>query len=478
MVRPFGKSPFWGKYILGKLKRVRGGKGMKERYDAIVIGAGPAGSQAAEILGKKNWKVAIIESFGYGGTCPLRGCNPKKVMAAVTEHIAKNEQLKGLGLVSDSRIDWSELQAFKRKFTEPIPEAKEASLKKAGVETLHGTASFIDENTVQVGERELTSDKILIATGAKPFELPIEGSEHLAYSDDFIELEALPKRIVFIGGGYISFEFAHIAARSGAEVTILQRGEHVLEGFNQRLVERLVKETEKIGVQIACNQSAKKVEKTDEGYRVVTESKIGDEFWDADLIVAATGRVPNIDELNLEKAKVKYDKGGIIVNPFMQSTTNPRVYSAGDVADTGAPQLTPIAGLDANIVIENWIHGNEKKASYDQIPSVVFTYPKLGEVGVSVEDAKKRGSRVKILDFDMSEWFNYKIENDQSAYGKVIIDKETDCILGAHIISGEADQIINMFALCIQLKIKAEDIQKVIYAFPSPGSDFSRLVGK
>lgn len=451
---------------------------MKERYDAIVIGAGPAGSQAAEVLGKKNWKVAIIESFGYGGTCPLRGCNPKKVMAAVTEHIAKNEQLKGLGLVSESSIDWSELQAFKRRFTEPIPEAKEASLKEAGVETLHGTASFIDEKTVQIEGRQLTSDKILIATGAKPFELPIEGAEHLAYSDDFIELETLPKRIVFIGGGYISFEFAHIAARSGAEVTILQRGDHVLEGFNQRLVERLVKETEKIDIQVACNQSAKRVEKTDDGYRVITDGRTGEEFWDADLIIAATGRVPNIEELDLDQAKVKHDKGGIVVNPFMQSTTNPHVYAAGDVANTGAPQLTPIAGLDADIVIENWIHGNEQKASYDQIPSVVFTYPKLGEVGISVEDAKKLGSRVKILDFDMSKWFNYRIQNDESAYGKVIIEKSTDLILGAHIISGEADQIINMFTTCIQLKIKAEDIQKVIYAFPSPGSDFPRLTGK
>lgn len=448
---------------------------MATNYDAIIIGSGPAGSEAASILGRRNWKIAIIEEDGYGGTCPLRGCNPKKIMAAVTEFTTKNEQLEGSGLISDTKIDWKDLIAYKRKFIEPIPEGKEKSLQKDGVVTYHGTASFIDDRTLSVGGEELSSDKILIATGAKPFKLPIEGAEHLAYSDDFLELDSLPEKIIFIGGGYISFEFAHIAARSGADVTILQRGDSVLEGFDKELVDILLKESEKIGIHVECGQSAKKLEKTDAGYKVIAETDDGDKEWEADLVIAAAGRTPNTESLNLDNAKVKHDKTGIIVNPFMQSTTNPYVYAAGDVAATEAPQLTPIAGYDARVVIENWIRGNEKKTEYKHIPSIVFTYPRLGEVGMSVEEAKNRGTRVKITDYDMSEWFSYKIVNDKSARAKVIIDRGTGEILGAHIIGGEADQLINIFAICVQLKIKAEDLRKVIYAFPSPGSDMKKL---
>ncbi|WLV25463.1 NAD(P)/FAD-dependent oxidoreductase [Aciduricibacillus chroicocephali] len=451
---------------------------MTERYDAIIIGSGPAGSQAAAELGRRNWKVAIIEEDGFGGTCPLRGCNPKKIMAAVTEFVTKNAQLQGAGLVSDTRIDWKELIQYKRKFIEPVPKAKEKSLRQQGVETIHGKASFVNDKTIRVAGRELMSEKILIATGAKPAKLPIDGLEHLATSDDFLELETLPKRLIFIGGGYISFEFAHIAARSGADVTILQRGDRVLEGFEHDFVDILVKESEKIGIRVECGQSAKRVEKVDGGYKVITETGDTEAEWEGDLVIAAAGRSPNIDELNLEDAKVKYDKSGIIVNPFMQSTTNPYVYSAGDVASTGAPQLTPIAGYDASVVIENWIRGNERKTVYQDIPSVVFTYPALGEVGMSVAEAKEKGSRVKINEYDLSNWFSYKIVNDQAARAKVIINRATGEILGAHIISGEADQLINMFALCIQLKIKAEDIRKVIYAFPSPGSDMQSLTAE
>lgn len=444
---------------------------MNEVYDGIVIGSGPAGSTTAKKLAEKGWKIAVVEEDRFGGTCPLKGCVPKKILAAVAEMRTRISRYEEAGLIAESRIDWPKLQAFKRRFIEPVPFQKERDLQHSGITTYRGHAAFAGQQTVEVNGHILFAKRILIATGAKPLELPIEGREHIRYSDDFLDLPELPRRIMFIGGGYISFEFAHIAASCGSEVHILQRGPSVLEGFDEELVQRLVVESEKIGIQVHLQAAAKTVVQHEKGYTVRTDCNGVSQEFEADLVVAAAGRKPNLEGLALEKAHVKYDKQGIAVNPFMQSVSNPHVYAAGDVAGNGSPQLMPIAHLDADAVVYNWLNGNEQIPDYRPVPSVVFTTPKLASVGLSVNEAAEAGHSVDVLDLDISEWFTYRLGGEKNAKAKMILDRNEGHILGAHIVSDEADQLINLFGLCCQLKLNVKDLQQLAFAFPTPGSD-------
>jgi glutathione reductase (NADPH) len=231
------------------------------RFDVIVIGVGMAGLSVAHKAASAGKKVAVVDSRPYGGTCALRGCDPKKVLVGAAEVVDWQRRMTGHGVSGEARIDWGELMAFKRTFTEPVPQKLETNLDKQGVATYHGETRFIGPNRLQVGEDTLTGEHIVIAAGAKPRELGIPGAECVSTSTDFLELEALPKRIIFIGGGYISFEFAHIAARAGAEVTILHRSERPLQGFDPDLVARLVDASSELGIDVRVNTEVTAVEK-------------------------------------------------------------------------------------------------------------------------------------------------------------------------------------------------------------------------
>src|SRR5258708_30657763 len=221
---------------------------MERKFDLIVIGTGAAGSAAAYKCRKAGWDVAIIDSRPFGGTCALRGCDPKKVLVGAAELIDWTRLMEGKGVsAKDAQIDWPSLMRFKKTFTEPVPQNMEKGYAKAGIATYHGRTRFLDRATLQVGDDTLTGRFVLIASGAMPAILGIPGEANLMRSDQFLELEQLPQRIVFVGGGYISFEFAHVAARAGARVEILHRGAPPLEGYDTGLVEQFVKATREIG---------------------------------------------------------------------------------------------------------------------------------------------------------------------------------------------------------------------------------------
>lgn len=241
----------------------------------------------------------------------LRGCDPKKVLAGAAELIDWNERMQGKGIQGQATINWSELMAFKRTFTESIPRASEDQFKQAGMDTFHGKASFVNENHIQVGEEVLHGKHILIATGARPAPLEIEGSEHLIYSDDFLDLERLPDRLVLVGGGYIAFEFAHIAARAGTEVHILHRSEQPLKSFDAELVECLLQKSKEIGIHVHLNAEVKSIRQEGNAYVVHGTRNGANHQWQCGLVVHGAGRVPNVDGLELEKANVSYSKRGL-----------------------------------------------------------------------------------------------------------------------------------------------------------------------
>lgn len=448
---------------------------MDYEYDLIVIGTGSAGSVAATKCKKAGWSVAMIDEKPFGGTCALRGCDPKKVLVGAAELIDWNNRMNGKGIHSDHHIDWHDLMAFKKTFTDPVPEQKEQELIKQGIHTYHGPASFISETKMKVNGNILTGENILIASGAEPTPLKIHGEEYLTYSDEFLDLENLPERIVFVGGGYISFEFAHIAARAGAEVHIIHHGERPLENFDTDLVDLLMKQSKEIGIQLHLQSSVSSIEEQHDGY--IVKAEIGGEGaeWPCDLVVHGAGRVPALD-MTLGKGKVEREKRGVRVNEYLQSVSNPHVYAAGDAAATDGLPLTPMASAESHVVASNLLKGNHKQAEYPVIPSVVFTVPKIAMAGMREFEAQQSDLNIDVNFKETSSWFTYKRTNESYAAVKIIIDKDTDRILGAHLISNEADELINHFATAIRYQLTTKDLKQMIFAYPTAASDIAHIL--
>lgn len=446
------------------------------KYDVFVIGAGMAGAAVARKCAKAGLKTAISDSRPYGGTCALRGCDPKKVLidgAGLREQVQRH---LGRGLTGEVKVSWGELMAFKDTFTDPVPESMEKGFEKAGIATYHAPVSFIDESTLQVGGETVTAEKIVVVTGARPRELEVPGAEHTITSDDFFHLEQLPRHITFLGAGYISFEFAHLAARAGAGVTIIDHGPRALKHFEQDIVQQVVRVSEEAGIKIRLNCQVQRIQKNGSGFEVILRGENGEEMLDTGLVVSAIGRVPEVGLLNLGKGNVKHGRKGIVVNEYLQSTSNPRVYAAGDVADTEGLPLTPVAVYEGHILGSNITKGNHKKVHYPEIPTVVFTIPAMASVGLTEQQAKQQGVGYRVNAHDARQWFNGKRHRAPAYAYKVLIDKGDGTLLGAHLVGPLAEETINIFALAMKAGMKARDLQSFLFTYPTMASDVSYMV--
>src|SRR5437660_8557689 len=303
-------------------------------------------------------------------------------------------------------LSWPDLIRFKRTFTDPVPEQDEQSFAQAGIITRHGRVHFVDRTSLQVGEDTLIGRHVVIATGACHADLGIAGEELLTTSTQFLELEELPHRIVFVGGGYIAFEFAHIAARAGAQVQVLHRGSRPLEKFDPDLVALLVQASRELGIEVHVNRAVTAIER--QGDHVLVHARAGaqEHTVEADLVVHAAGRAPEIDKLDLAAAGVAYGKEGVLVNEYLQSVSNEAVYAAGDAVASGGFPLTPVAGMQGGIVASNLLKGNHRMPNYSGIPSVVYTTPPLTVVGLTEEAAHAQGLRFATNRGDTSDWYS------------------------------------------------------------------------
>jgi glutathione reductase (NADPH) len=445
-------------------------------YDLIVIGSGSAAQSAAFRIRNEGWSVAMVDSRPFGGTCALRGCDPKKVLVGAAEIADRAKNMQKSGLTGPTELNWPDLMSFKKTFTEQVPESRIESLKDAGIEPIRGRATFIDERTIQVNGRKLEANKILLANGAKPAPLNIDGEEHLTYSDEFLGLPELPKNIVLIGGGYISFEFAHIAARAGSSVTILHRGERALERFDNDLVRLLVDRTKEIGVDVRINTEVTRVQKTGERYTVTATHNRETTTFDADLVVHGAGRIPDIDDMQLEKGNIEFNKKGIKVNEYLQSVSNERVYSAGDAAASPGLPLTPIGGLESRIAAANILNGNSEKPDYTATPSVVFTVPPIAKVGLREEEAKADNIPHTVNFQETATWYSSKRINETHSAFKVIIHKKNDTILGAHLLGNAYEEVVNLFAMAIRFGITTSELKRMVYAYPTRCSDITSML--
>ena len=448
---------------------------MTNKYDVVVIGSGVAGGEVARTCRSEGRRVALVEFGPFGGTCPLRGCNPKKVLVGASEIVARSSGLAGNGIHEKSEISWRDLMRFKRTFTEPVSSEVKESLSAAGIDLALGTARFVDENAMEVDGKTLTGDRICIAVGARPRKLNIPGEDQIITSDQFLDLDHIPSRVVFIGSGYISFEFAHVAARAGAQVTILHRSGQVLKGFDPQLVDMIMAASREIGIQIHDNAPVRAVEYKN-GMLMIGTGNHGFEEVLADMAVHGAGRVPAVERLNLRAGGVDVTEKGISVNSYMQSTSNPSVYVAGDVAATPLP-LTPTASLEATVAARNILEGNRLQVDYSGIPSVVFTYPPLARVGMLEHQLKDRNVGFDKRFEDTSSWFSSKRIGLNQAGAKVLISKASRKILGAHILGNHAEEVINVFALAIRLGLTVDDLKQTVWTYPSSIYEIKNLLG-
>ena len=444
-------------------------------YDLIVIGAGTGGNGVARMAAAVGWKVATIDSMPYGGTCALRGCDPKKMLIAVTEGVDWAHNLKGKGLEAKTSINWPDMIAFKQTFTDAMPSRIEAGLKKEGISTLHGKAHFTSPDSVDVNGTTLRAKHFHIATGARPITLNISGEDLLITSTDFLELPEKPKRIVFVGGGFIAMEFAHVSKRAGAsEVTVLEMLKRPLGNFDPDLVDILVEATIGMGINLKTEAKVLKIEKTGNEYAVAFETPFGVTTATCDLVVHGTGRVPNIDHLNLTAAGVESGPRGIKVSPYMR-TSNPNIFSAGDCADSG-PNLTPISAYEGRIAGKNLLAGkDEQPVKYPPIPSVVFTLPPVATVGLSEAAAREKGLTFDVKFEKTGDWYSsIRVGAVRSGY-KVLVERGTGLILGAHLIGPGAEEQINLFAMAMGAGLTANQIKATIFAYPSYASDIGSM---
>jgi len=443
---------------------------MARQYDLVVIGAGTAAMGVATRVRAAGRTVAVVDFRPFGGTCALRGCDPKKMLIGGTSAIDHVRRMGSRGVAGEVHIAWPALMAFKRTFTDPVPELQEQAYRSKGIDTFHGRSTFIGTNTLNVDGETLDAKHIVLASGAEPVKLNIPGEEHLATNEDFLSLEALPPRIILVGGGYIAAEFSHIAALAGAKVTVLQRGDRMLKRFDAELVGWLMEKFEALGIDVRTGTSVQCIEKTDGGFRVWAGADGVTVSIDADLVVHAAGRAPAFDALNLEAAGVEIEHGRLKLNEFLQSVSNPAVYAAGDAAQSGPP-LTPVSSHDAKVVAANLIKGNHARPDYRGAPSVAFTLPPIAAVGMTEQEARTSGRKFRMQSKRAHRWFTAR-QAAESVYGfKVLVDEETDLVLGAHLVGPLVDEVINLFALAIRHDLTAEDLKKTMFAYPTGASD-------
>ncbi len=448
---------------------------MFQAYDLVIIGTGTAAMVAATRVRSAGWSVAVVDFRPFGGTCALRGCDPKKMMVGGADAADHARRMKGLGIEGDIDLKWPGLVAFKRSFTDGVPERQAQRYADMGVDAFHGRARFTGRTNLDVGGQKVGAKHILIATGAAPMQLGIPGEEHLIDNEVFLQLETLPQRIVFVGGGYIAAEFSHIAARTGAHTTILHRGKRLLKHFDPDMVSLLMGKFQSVGIDVRTDTEVKAIELIDGGYRVTAVGPGGQITIEADIVVHAAGRMPALAGLDLDAADVKHEAGRIHLNDYLQSMSNPAIYAAGDAAQMGPP-LTPVSSHDAKVVAANLLEGNKHKPDYRGVPSVAFTIPPIAAVGLSESDARKQAVRFRMKSDRTSGWFTARQAAEAVSGFKVLVAEDTDLILGAHMVGPHADEVINLFALAVRQGLAAGQLKATMFAYPTGASDIGFML--
>ncbi|AZO28951.1 MULTISPECIES: NAD(P)/FAD-dependent oxidoreductase [Mesorhizobium] len=447
-----------------------------EKYDVVILGGGNAGMGATVATRAAGLSVAMIEARDLGGTCPNRGCTPKKVLVAAAHVLDEIERAGSHAIrVDPPRLDWRALIEREKDIIRDIPSRLSGLMAKRGVDVISGQASFIGSNAIRVGTRELEARNIVIATGSKPRPLSIPGAEHLTTSDDVLSDPVLPRAVVFIGGGVIAFELGHVYARAGVDVMILEALPQLLPGFDTDAVAQLRGESERLGIGIHTTAWVKRIDKADGRLRVSFAKDGVESMVAADRVVNCAGRVANVEGLDLGAGVVVHREGRIEIDDHLRSRSNPDVYVCGD-AVWNSPQLSPIATYEGGIVGRNIAEGPKHRPDYSHIPASLYSIPAVASVGLTEAKARERGLHVKVHLNDMQGWLSARTYAEAVAWSKIIVEETTDRIVGAHLVGHAGEELIHIFALAMKHGIPARGLSEMVCGFPTFSADIRNMM--
>ena len=447
---------------------------MAGQYDVVILGGGNAGFGVSMVTHEAGKSIAFAENWDFGGTCPNRGCTPKKFLVAAAHALHEIEIAKAHGIeVGEPKLDWAALIKREKDMVAHVPDAMADLAGKRG-DIYRGTARFVGPNCIDVDGRRLEGDNIVIATGSKPRPLPIPGADLMITSDDMLSEEDQPTEIVFVGGGVIAMEFSHVYARAGTKVTILEVMPRLLPQIEEGAVAALRAESERIGVTVHTSVNVKEIREAGGRLRVTYSADGEDRTLESDKVINGAGRIANVEGLDLEAGNVKHNRITIEVDDYLRSISNPSVWVCGD-ALVGSAQLSPLATYEGRIVGQNIVEGLVVKPDYSVVPSGIYTVPALGTVGLTEEAARQKGLNVKVTTSDMTGWFSGKTYAETVAYAKVLVDEDSDRIVGAHMVGHHAEELIHYFALAMRYDIKVSDLRRDIFAFPTFSSDLKSM---
>ncbi len=437
-------------------------------YDLFVIGAGSGGVRGARMAASTGARVAIGEGRRIGGTCVLRGCVPKKLLVYASHFRDDFEDAVAYGWRSKLPThDWTKLIANKNEETDRLNGIYIGLLKNAGVEIHEGYCRMIDPHTVRVGEHAVTAERILIASGAHPFIPDIPGADTGITSDEALDLLNQPRRIVIVGGGYIAVEFAGIFANLGSEVTMLVRAEELLRGFDDDIRVELSRAMQALGVEIHTRTTPVKIERDSSGSTVTTNH--GQEI-STDLVMFATGRVPNTHGMGLEDIGVKLGRNGAVeVDEYSKSSVD-NIYAVGDVTDRMA--LTPVAIHEAMCFVDTVYRDKPRSPDYEYVPTAVFSQPPIGTVGLSEADAIAKYGEVDVYTSRFRPMKHTLTKREAFSFMKLIVEPKSDRVVGCHMIGDDAAEIAQGLGIALKAGATKADFDATIGIHPTAAEEF------
>ena len=433
-------------------------------FDLIVVGAGSGGVRAARIAAAHGAKVAIVEEYRVGGTCVIRGCVPKKLLV-YGAHFA--EDLNDAAMfgwdVPSCRFDWPVLRDNVLAEVTRIEGAYTETLTNHDVTIFTERAVLTGPNSVRRARgKDLTAKTILIATGARPALPEIEGIEHAITSNEVFHLDKLPRRIVIVGGGYIANEFAGIFLKFGSQVTLVNRTDTLLRHYDQQIVDRLIQISVRKGINFRFNALIDRIEKRDDGLHI---AMTGCDDLEADALLFATGRVPNVEGLALDAAGVELNDRGAVKVDEDSRTNVPSIYAIGDVTDR--VQLTPVAIREGHAFADTMYGNKPWRVDYGCIPSAVFSHPPLASVGLTEGEAKNKLGTVRTFTSDFRAMKNVLAGRNERSLYKLVVDASTDEVVGIHMIGPDAPEILQVAAIAVKAGLKKADFDQTIALHPT-----------
>lgn len=441
-------------------------------YDLLVIGAGSGGVRAARVAAGYGAKVAIAEEHRIGGTCVIRGCVPKKLLVYGAHFAEDLEDAERFGWrIGSAEFDWTVLRDNVLAEVERLSGLYTQTLRSHNVEILRGRATFKSAGEVEIDGRTVQAKTILIATGARPHVPERPGCQHGITSNEAFHLDKLPGRVVIAGGGYIANEFAGIFNELGSTVTVINRSDQLLRGYDEQIRDRLLQISLTKGIRFLFNAPIDSVEKQPDG--TLSVHLQSGETVACDTLMFATGRVPNTENLGLDRAGVEIDALGAVKVDEMNRTTSPSIYAVGDV--TNRVQLTPVAIREGQAFADTVFGGKPTQVDYDCIPSAVFSHPPLAGVGMTESQARNRLGSIKTYTSDFRPMKNVLANRNERALYKLVVDNATGRVVGVHMIGPDAPEILQVAAIAVKAGLTKEQFDQTVAIHPTMAEELVLL---